>query len=300
MTGIILIDKPKDFTSFDVIAKMRGILHMKKLGHSGTLDPMATGVLPVFAGNATKAISILPIKGKSYRAGFRLGITTDTYDITGTIVKESPVSVSDTELLSAMDSFRGEISQLPPMYSAIKVGGKKLYELARKGIEAERPRRQVKITRLELDCFDRQRGEGILTVSCSEGTYIRSIIHDMGELLGCGAAMTSLVRTSANGFPLEKCITLEKLEQLRDEDKLDTIITPVEELFTDYPKIVLNEKRSALYKNGVKQSLSQFPINDENDLYSVYYYNSIFAGIGKADRENGVLRVYKNLGGEGT
>ena len=298
MTGVILINKPKDFTSFDVIAKMRGILRMKRLGHSGTLDPMATGVLPVFAGNATKAVSILPVKSKSYRAGFRLGLTTDTYDITGEVKEQKPFDVSEEKLLSVLDSFRGEITQLPPMYSAVKVGGKKLYDLARQGIEVERPSRQVTVTSLTLESFDPKKGEGTLSIACSEGTYIRSIIHDMGQLLGCGAVMTSLVRTSANGFTLDRCITLDELQKLRDEDKLDGVFTPIEELFSDYPKIDLDEKQSALYKNGVKQPLSQFPINDKDDLYRVYYYNGIFAGIGRADRQDGILRVHKNLGGD--
>ena len=298
MTGVILIDKPKDFTSFDVIAKMRGILRMKRLGHSGTLDPMATGVLPVFVGNATKAVSILPVKGKSYCAEFRLGLTTDTYDITGEVKEQKPFDVSEEKLLSILENFKGEITQLPPMYSAVKVGGKKLYDLARQGIEIERPTRQVTISSLTLDSFDPEKGEGTLSISCSEGTYIRSIIHDMGQLLGCGAVMTSLVRTSANGFTLDRCITLDELQKLRDEERIESAVTPIEELFLDYPKIVLNEKQSALYKNGVKQSLSQFPVNDTDDLYRVYYYNSTFVGIGRADRQDNILRVYKNLGGD--
>ncbi|MBE6844239.1 MAG: tRNA pseudouridine(55) synthase TruB [Ruminococcus sp.] len=297
--GIICINKPEGFTSFDVIAKMRGILKMKKLGHSGTLDPMATGVLPVFAGSATKAISIIPEMGKSYRAGFRLGVTTDTYDITGEILEEKTFSKSFAEIEQALSAFRGTITQLPPMYSAVQVNGKRLYDLARKGIEVERPSREVEISRLELLEYDESTGMGVLEMSCSKGTYVRSVIHDMGQSLGSGAVMTSLVRTCSNGFVLDECITLEQLERLRDEEKLSEIIKPVESLFGSLPKLYLSEKKTGMYKNGVKLILDRLPIESGQERVRVYGADRRFIGIAQTDREENVLRVLKNLNGDG-
>jgi len=298
LNGIICINKPEGFTSFDVIAKMRGILKMKKLGHSGTLDPMATGVLPVFAGGATKAISLVPETGKSYRAGFRLGVVTDTYDTSGKILEEKEFSINKETVEQALVSFRGEITQLPPMYSAVQVNGKRLYDLARKGIEVERPSRQVEVSRLELTEFDENTGMGILEISCSKGTYIRSIIHDMGQELKCGAVMTSLVRTTSNGFSLEECITLDELERLRDENRLSETLKPVESLFESLPVLCLSEKKTAMYKNGVKLILDRLPVNDDKDRYRIYGADRKFIGLAQADREENVLRILKNFNGD--
>lgn len=295
LNGIICINKPQGFTSFDVIAKMRGILKMKKLGHSGTLDPMATGVLPVFAGGATKAISIIPETGKSYRAGFRLGIVTDTYDTTGKITQRKDFDISRDQLLNSLEAFKGKITQLPPMYSAVQVNGKRLYDLARKGIEVERPEREVEINRLVLLEFDEEKGEGTLEISCSKGTYVRSVIHDMGQALGCGAAMTSLVRTLSNSFSLEECVTLEELEKLRDEENLQEILKPVEKMFLTLPKISLSEKKTFMYKNGVKLMLDRLSAEEDAERFRVYGFDGEFIGIAKPDREENVLRVLKNL-----
>ena len=297
INGIILMNKPKGFTSFDVIAKMRGILRQKKLGHSGTLDPMATGVLPVFAGSATKAISIIPKSGKSYRADFRLGRTTDTYDITGTVTDEQKADIPKQQMLEILENFRGNITQLPPMYSAVSVGGKRLYDLARKGIEVERPERQVTVSRLELTSFDEASGEGTLEIDCSQGTYVRSIIHDMGKALGCGAVMTDLLRTKSDGFLLEDCVTIEELEKLRDEGKAEAAAIPVERLFSALPEIRFSKKQTFLYKNGVKQSLEGL-VNQNGELFRVYGNDDSFIGIARADREENVLRVCKNLSGD--
>lgn len=299
LNGIICINKPQDFTSFDVIAKMRGILKMKKLGHSGTLDPMATGVLPVFAGGATKAISIIPETGKSYRAGFKLGIETDTYDTTGEIIGKKDFKISRDQLLNSLEAFKGKITQLPPMYSAVQVNGKRLYDLARKGVEVERPEREVEISRLELLEFDEKTGKGTLEMSCSKGTYVRSVIHDVGQALECGAAMTSLVRTLSNSFSLEECVTLEELEKLRDEDKLWKIIKPVEKMFLTLPQIKLSEKKTTMYKNGVKLMLERMNIPENAEKLRVYGFDGEFIGIAKPDREENVLRVLKNLNGDG-
>lgn len=298
LNGIICINKPKGFTSFDVIAKLRGILKMKKLGHSGTLDPMATGVLPVFAGNATKAISILPDTEKSYLAGFKLGIVTDTEDITGNILEKHPVSAGREELEKAAEAFRGKIKQTPPMYSAVSVGGKRLYTLARKGIEIDRPSREITVSSFEIREFNLETGEGQIFVTCSKGTYIRTLINDMGQNLGCGGIMTSLVRTKANGFSLEDCFTLEEIERFRDENRLDSAVISAEKLFSELPSLTLNGKKTQMYKNGVKLRLNELDGFDGKNRYRIYSAENNFLGIAESDRENNVLRVLKNLGQE--
>lgn len=298
LNGIICINKPEGFTSFDVIAKLRGILKMKKLGHSGTLDPMATGVLPVFAGNATKAISILPDTDKSYLAGFKLGIVTDTEDITGKVIKEYPFSVSKEEIEKTAEAFQGNITQIPPMYSAVSIGGKRLYDLARKGIEIDRPSREITVSEFKICDFDGKTGEGHINIACSKGTYVRTLIHDMGQKLGCGAVMTSLVRTKANGFSLEDCFTLGEIEKLRDENNLDSAVKSAEKLFSALPSLTLNSKKTQMYKNGVKLRLSELDGFDGKDRYRIYSAEKNFLGIAQTDRENNILRVLKNLGQE--
>ncbi len=298
LNGIICVNKPDGFTSFDVIAKMRGILKMKKLGHSGTLDPMATGVLPVFAGNATKAVSIIPQTEKSYRAAFSLGIVTDTYDITGRITVQKDSDVTEAQVREALKGFTGKISQLPPMYSAVSVDGKRLYDLARKGIEVKRPLREVEISRLELLRFEEKTGRGIIEMTCSKGTYVRTVIHDMGQALGCGGVMTALVRTASNGFTLDDCVTLEQLELLRDENRLGEALIPVERLFENLPQIRLPEKKTAMYKNGVKLRLGELNIPENGGMLRVYGFDNEFIGIAKPDTEENVLRIVKNLSGE--
>lgn len=291
LCGIICVNKPQDFTSFDVIAKMRGILKMKRLGHAGTLDPMATGVLPVFAGRATKACDILPDRDKTYEAGFRFGVTTDTQDVTGTVIMERPAGVTAESLTEALKSFRGEIMQVPPMYSAVSVGGKRLYDLARKGIEVEREARPITVYSLELKEFDESSQSGILKISCSKGTYIRTLINDIGETLGCGGIMTSLVRTAACGFTLADCVTLEQLQAAKDFTKL---VKPIESVFADLPSVRLSSAQEKMYRNGVKLDLSRIRINGNGERISVYG-ESGFIGTALADKENGVLRVEKNF-----
>lgn len=292
--GIICVNKPAGFTSFDVVAKLRGILKMKRLGHSGTLDPMATGVLPVFAGSATKAISIIPVGDKKYTAGFRLGLTTNTQDITGKIISESEFDVSPEQVKSAAEKLTGEIKQIPPMFSAVSVGGKRLYELARQGIEIEREARDITVYSIDILSFDEKTRQGKLSIFCSKGTYVRTIIHDMGVILGCGAVMTSLVRTSSNGFSIEDCYTLEQLEALRDEEKLESAVIPVERLFSSLPSIILDKRKTALYKNGVKLRFDQLDGISEDKFYKVYGDDG-FIGTAKADFEEKILRVDKNL-----
>jgi len=298
LNGIICVNKPEGFTSFNVIAKLRGILKMKKLGHSGTLDPMATGVLPVFAGSATQTISILPDTDKSYLAGFKLGIVTDTEDITGKILKECPVSVSKEEIEKNAEAFQGNISQTPPMYSAVSVGGKRLYDLARKGIEVDRPSREITVSKFNICDFNEETGEGHIDITCSKGTYVRTLINDMGQKLGCGAVMTSLVRTKANGFSLDDCFTLEEIEKLRDENRLDSAIKSTEKLFLALPSLTLNSKKTQMYKNGVKLRLNELEGFDGKEQYRIYSAENVFLGIAKADTENNILRVLKNLSQE--
>ena len=218
-SGILVVDKPAGWTSMDVCAKLRGVFHEKRVGHGGTLDPMATGVLPVFVGRATRAVEFAEKSDKEYIAGIKLGVVTNTQDITGEVLEERPVSVSRKELEAALEGFRGDILQIPPMYSAIKIGGKKLYELARKGREVDRPARPVTIKSLELA---EQQAENLYTirVRCSKGTYIRTLCHDIGQALGCGGCMASLRRTMAAGFALEDAVTLEQVREAADPASL--------------------------------------------------------------------------------
>lgn len=299
LNGIICVNKPEGFTSFDVIAKLRGILRMKKLGHSGTLDPMATGVLPVFAGSATRAISILPDTDKSYLAGFRLGLVTDTQDITGKILEEKPFSVSIQEIEAKAPLFRGNIKQIPPMYSAVSVGGKRLYELARKGIDIDRPAREIFIDNFDITEFDEKTGCGKLSVTCSKGTYIRTLIHDLGQELGCGAVMTALVRTTACGFTLSDCYTLDEIQKIADEGKAETITGSCERLFDGYPSLQLSRQKAAMYRNGVKLRLNELKGYGGEEFLKIYSDSGEFIGIARSDMENGVLRVLKNLSGGG-
>lgn len=296
MNGILCVNKPQDFTSFDVVAKLRGILQMKRLGHSGTLDPMATGVLPVFVGNATKACDIMLDSSKSYRAGFRLGETSDTQDVTGTILTQSDISVEENDIQAVIPQFIGKIMQLPPMYSAVQVNGKRLYDLARQGVEVERTPREIEVDGLRLEEYDPVTREGTLYISCSKGTYIRTIISDIGDKLGCGGIMTSLVRLSSGGFTLNDCYTFEQIQQAKDEDRLEELILPIERVFEGLPKLRLGEAQTRMYRNGVKLDLARiYNIKDGEDIYAVYGHDGAFIGTAKADRGNGVLRVAKNL-----
>ncbi len=297
MNGIICLDKPQGFTSFDAVAKLRGILQTRRLGHGGTLDPMATGVLPIFIGNATKACDIMPDNTKSYRAGFRLGQVSDTQDVTGTILAEYEKRIAESDLLSILPRFMGKIMQLPPMYSAVQVNGKRLYDLARQGVEVERKPREIEVFSIELTQYDEELREGVLKISCGKGTYIRTIINDIGEELGCGGIMTSLVRTSSGGFTLSDCYSFEQIQQARDDDRLGELILPIERVFTALPKIRLGEAQTKMYKNGVKLDLSKLSdISNSDDTYAVYGADGGFIGTANADRESGLLRIGKNLG----
>ncbi len=289
LNGILIINKPAGFTSFDVVAKLRGILRERRIGHGGTLDPMATGVLPIFIGRATRLCNIYPDRTKGYTAAFRLGLTTDTLDITGTVQKERPVSTGADEIVSLLPRFTGTILQTPPMYSAVKIDGQKLYKLARNGVEIERPKREVTVHSCALTGMSG--GEYTMDVLCSEGTYIRTIIADLGEELRCGAVMTSLVRTRACGFTLNDTLTLDEVQSLADSGQIAEHIRPPDSVLTLYPPVTLTEKQTRAFENGVKQHIA---LPGGTDTFRIYADTGRFLGTGVADEE-GLLCVGKRL-----
>ncbi|MCL2014348.1 MAG: tRNA pseudouridine(55) synthase TruB [Oscillospiraceae bacterium] len=297
MNKILVIDKPPDFTSFDVVAKLRGILKERRIGHAGTLDPMATGVLPIFTGAATKFIDLLPCTDKKYKASFRLGIVTDTQDITGTVIQKSEAfengaKVSYSELKAVSEKFTGDIKQIPPMYSAVKSGGRKLYDLARKGIEIERKPREAHIAKLEITEFDGCCG--IIEVDCSKGCYVRTLVHDIGTALGPGAVLTSLRRTKSGCFTLNESITLSKLENLTKQQETVPFI-PVDSPFSGYAKIKLNEIQTRMFLNGVQLDVNRIAGVDSvnarefNDPIRIYSCDGKFSGLARLENETIVI-----------
>lgn len=296
--GVLCMHKPQQFTSFDVIGKLRGILRIRRLGHTGTLDPMATGVLPILVGKATRACDILPDQDKTYRASVHFGMETDTEDIWGSQTAVYPeMQVTRAQLEQVLPQFVGEISQLPPMYSAVSVGGARLYTLARKGVTVERPARTVRVDSIVLEHWDAAQQTAVLTVSCGKGTYIRTLLSDIGKALGGGGVMTSLCRTSASGFRLEQCYTFEQVAQMCQAGTLQQYLIPTEKLFERLPAVYLSEKLSRLYANGVKLSLEQVAdLLPTADRYRVYGAGGRFLGTAVTDRAAQVLRVEKNFG----
>ena len=247
--GIINVYKEKGFTSHDVVAKLRGIVGQKKIGHTGTLDPDATGVLPVCLGKATKLCDLLTDKNKTYEAVLLLGKTTDTQDITGEVLEEkSTEALTEEKVREAIEGFIGDYEQIPPMYSALKVNGKKLYELAREGKVIERKARPVKI--LDIQILEIDLPKFRMEVSCSKGTYIRTLCHDIGEKLGCGGCMESLIRTRVSTFRIEDAKTLDEIETLKQEGKLAELLVPIDAMFPFYPKITVKDDWKAFAKNG--------------------------------------------------
>ena len=284
--GIIIIDKPAGWTSMDVCAKVRGILHEKRVGHAGTLDPMATGVLPVFVGAATKAVSFAEDGRKEYVAGLRLGLVTDTQDITGTVLEQRPAAVSKVDLEKVLPRFIGEIQQIPPMYSAIKINGQKLYDLARQGREVERKPRHITIYELKLT-GQRADGDYELRCVCSRGTYIRTLCHDIGRALGCGGAMSSLRRTLASGFSIDRAVTMEDIQEKREG-----LLLPLDTYFAGYPAYIIRSPgKEARVRNGN-------PITDSrvvDGTYRVYGADGTFLCLSAA--KGGVLTAIKNFFG---
>ncbi len=289
--GILILYKPQGWTSFDVIAKARGILATRKVGHSGTLDPMATGVLPIFMGRATKAVDMQIIKDKEYIATFRLGLNTDTGDITGEVIKQAEVTADKDDVLAQLDNFRGEITQLPPMYSAVKINGQPLYKLARRGVQAEqverKPRKAV-IKELEmLEDESLSENEYKIRVLCSEGTYIRTLVEDMGENLGCGAVLTSLSRTKACGYTLDKCITLEQLQQARIDEKIDDMIVNVDSVFMHLDRIDLSNELAKRLLNGARSRIAK-----ADGDYRVYYKDKFYAIANVTEKKMSVVKLF--------
>ena len=295
MNGIIILDKPSGFTSFDAVAVLRGLSHQKKIGHTGTLDPMATGVLPILLGRAAKALNFLPDTDKEYVASFRLGERRDTGDVTGEVVEQSPAPVALEALEAALPRFRGEILQVPPMYSAVSVGGKRLYELARKGLEVDRPARPVTISRLELLSYDPQTKEGSLRVGCSKGTYIRVLIEDLARAAGSCGTMTALRRTSACGFSQEDAHSLEALKALAAEGRLEEALLPVEGLFALYPAVRVSPAQATRFQNGGGLDLARLRGVPEGGLCRVKSPQGLFLGLGQVDRARGEMKFVKSF-----
>ena len=292
--GVLCIDKPKGFTSFDVVAKMRGIAKTRKVGHGGTLDPMATGVLPIFLGRATKACDLVPEQKKRYLATFRLGLTTDTQDITGQVLQERPVTCSLEQVQQVLAGFLGKQQQVPPMYSAVKVDGKRLYDLARQGKEVQRPSREIEIFSLDLVSYDLQQQEYTVDVCCSKGTYIRTLCADAGEELGCGATLTQLRRTLSAGFALEQCITLEEAAQLAQEGTLQDHVQPIEQIFAVLPCVTLNPQQCKLFCNGARLDLDRIPQRpNTGEMLRVQDEDGRFLGLAQEDLQEQALVMKK-------
>ena len=291
INGVINIYKIKGFTSHDVVAKLRGIMKQKKIGHTGTLDPDATGVLPVCLGSATKLCDMLTDKEKEYVAKVQLGVTTDTQDMTGTILSQKTVDVTEETVIETLQSFVGYYEQIPPMYSALKVNGKKLYELAREGKEVERKARPVTIHYIEI--LEMALPQITIKVGCSKGTYIRTLCHDLGEKLGCGAAMAALERTKSGQFSLETALTLAELEEKlkaagdNREEMIQSLVIPVDHMFLEYKELRLLPQWERLVQNGnsfeEKNLKKEFLENDREDAsrYRVYIGENTFMGVYK-------------------
>lgn len=292
-SGIINVYKEKGFTSFDVVAKLRGILKTKKIGHTGTLDPDAEGVLPVCIGRATKVCDILTDKDKVYEAVMLLGVETDTQDTTGEILKELPVEESESVVKEAILSFVGEYAQIPPMYSALKVNGKKLYELAREGKTVERKARNVQIFSIEILEMDLPRVR--MSVHCSKGTYIRTLCHDIGQKLGCGGCMEKLLRTKAGIFELADTLKLAEINALAQEGLVEEKIISVDELFEDHSKVWTKQEYDVVVHNGnrVKMKMFQEKLPENTERLRVYDSKGEFIGIYEFCSERGDFKPVK-------
>lgn len=280
--GILIVDKPEGWTSQDVVSKLRGVLHEKRVGHGGTLDPMATGVLPVFAGRATRAVEFFEHAEKAYEATLLLGTTTDTQDTTGTVLETRPVTVDEAAVRALLPRFTGVQQQLPPMYSAVKIGGKKLYELARAGKEIERDPREITVFSIELLHFENNSAR--LRIHCSKGTYIRTLCHDIGQALGCGGCMAALRRTEASGFRIGEAVTLE--DAAREGEAL---LRPLDSLFRAYPAFTIPNaalEKKCLCGNPLRVSLA-------DGIYRVYGCDGTFLALSEA--RAGLLTSKRNF-----
>ena len=283
MNGIVIVDKPAGWTSQDVTARLRRVFNTRRIGHGGTLDPMATGVLPVFVGRATRGVEFFEHAGKTYEATLRLGITTDTEDITGTVLTEQEPSVSEADFLAVLAQFRGKIQQIPPMYSALKIGGKKLYDLARQGKQVERQPREIEI--FELTCLELSGVAARLRIACSKGTYIRTLCKDIGEALGCGGCMEQLRRVAAGEYTISEAVPLDNL---LNTETPGSYLRPVDSLFGSFEAITLTEKQELRCRNG-----NAFSIALPDGTYRVYSKNGEFLALSKV--ESGVMSTVKSF-----
>ena len=283
MNGIVIVDKPEGWTSQDVTARLRRVFNTRRIGHGGTLDPMATGVLPVFVGRATRGVEFFEHAEKTYEATLRLGLSTDTEDVTGEVLETKEVSVTEAEFLAALSQFRGTIQQIPPMYSALKVNGQKLYDLARKGKEVERHPREITI--FELECLDFSGDTARLRVRCSKGTYIRTLCKDIGVALGCGGCMVALRRVAAGDYTIDEAVPLQ---QLLESETPEAYLRPVDSLFLQYPAVVLTEKQTLRCKNG-----NSFSIAKADGTYRVYDSAGAFLAVSVVS--DGVMSTIKSF-----
>ncbi len=286
MNGILLVDKPQGWTSHDVVAKLRGVLGERRIGHSGTLDPMATGLLVVFLGRATRAVQFAEAHEKTYLAGMRTGIVTDTQDITGEVLKTSGIRPKREDLLSVLPEFTGELMQLPPMYSAVKINGQRLYKLARNGVEIQRQPRPITIG--ELSLLGEGEGDFSLRIRCSKGTYIRTLVNDIGEKMGCGAALSSLRRITSGDFSISQAYTLEQIIQAAEESRAEGLLLPVDSLFSLYPPLSVNDEQLKKCLCG-----SSIPIAEPDGEYRFYAPDGSFLLLGSVC--GGVMTTVKSF-----
>ena len=283
MNGIVIVDKPQGWTSQDVTARLRRVFNTRRIGHGGTLDPLATGVLPVFVGRATRGVEFFEHAEKAYETVLLLGRTTDTEDVTGTTLTEAPVTVTEEEFLAILPRFRGRILQVPPMYSALKVGGQKLCDLARKGQEVERKPREIEI--FELECLEFSGNTARLRVKCSKGTYIRTLCKDIGQALGCGGCMAELRRIQAGEYTIEEAIPLQELLDTQEPEKY---LRTVDTMFRNYPEVTLTAKQEERCRHG-----NSFTFRGEAGTYRAYSQGGEFLMLAKV--EDGVMTTVKSF-----
>ena len=283
MNGIVIVDKPQDWTSQDVTARLRRVFQTRRIGHGGTLDPMATGVLPVFVGRGTRGVEFFEHAEKAYETVLQLGITTDTEDISGEVLERKDVHSSETEFMEILSQFRGKIMQVPPMYSALKVNGQKLCDLARKGKTVERQPREIEI--LELTCLEFTGDTARLRVKCSKGTYIRTLCKDIGEALGCGGCMAELRRVQAGEYTIEEAVPLQVL---LDAENPEEFLRPVDSMFRNYPAVTLSDKQEKRCRNG-----NSFSMQLEPGTYRVYSKQNEFLALSRV--EDGVMSTIKSF-----
>ena len=283
MNGIVIVDKPQGWTSQDVTARLRRVFQTRRIGHGGTLDPMATGVLPVFVGRGTRGVEFFEHAEKTYEATLRLGLTTDTEDTSGTVLTQQEVDISEADILGILPKFRGKIQQIPPMYSALKVNGQKLYDLARKGKEVERQPREIEIFKLE--CLEVRGNEARLLVHCSKGTYIRTLCKDIGAALGCGGCMAALRRVTAGEYTIDEAVPLQTLVDCADPEQY---LRPVDSMFRGYPAVTLTANQEKRCRNG-----NAFSVPHPEGTYRAYGQSGEFLMLAKV--ENGIMSTIKSF-----